>query len=210
MHDDTPLVATTNFVAAINENVIDNIETEFDPAVVAEFECEFDEEEFLGTELTEYIADIVVYISGFVERRLKSQIKCSVCLDCLENDQTVSCDLIKIKNLGGLIDPQKNIFEVCNIVEQLIRLYNCHEKNFYQKIRLKCFRALESKHVFENMTNHILEQTVIDNHKMLVISAIIDMYCKVRLHHIGKVMSEDLKKKRVRNKNLKLTHFAGQ
>lgn len=171
--DSTPLFTTEKCVAAINENVMPDIQSEFDDALIMEFQREFDEEEFLGIDLTEYITDVVTYISGFVERKLKNQIKCSVCLDCLENDEVVFSDLIKVKNKGGLIYPQKNVFEICNIVEKLIRLYDVNEKNFYDKVRMSCFRALISKNVFNNMTNHILEQQIVDNHKTLVISAII-------------------------------------
>lgn len=74
-----------------------------------------------------------------------------------------------------------------------------------------CFRALtNSKNVFVNMTDHILEQEVIDNHKTLLISAVIDLYINVRMHHEGKRFCVTLKSTRVRSKNSKLTLFAGQ
>lgn len=45
------------------------------------------------------------------------------------------------------------------------------------------------------MNEHILDQSVIDNHKVLLITAIIDCFLKIRMNHIGKSMTIDLQKK---------------
>lgn len=89
-------------------------------------------------------------------------------------------------------------------------LLNTDDRYFYEKVRVLCFRGLSTKNVFYNMTSHIKEQYVIDNHKTLIISAIIDLYVKIRMHHEGKLICEELKASRIRSKNAKLTLFAGQ
>lgn len=49
--------------------------------------------------------------------------------------------------------------------------------------------------VFSNMDQHILDQSVIDNHKVLLITAIIDCFLKIGMNYIGKSKTIDLQKK---------------
>lgn len=169
--DKINLFTAQNCLSQINRNALTADEFEL---MNAEIDCQLDDEDFLGTVLTEVTCDIVVYISGYVERRVKNQLKCEACCECL-NDKRVTSDLIDLKDKGGLIQPQKNVVEICREVEKLIRYLNVDDRFFYEKTRILCFRALESKNIFDNMNDHILEQPIIDNHKTLMISAIIDL-----------------------------------
>lgn len=189
-------------IIKINENIMDNLQNNI------EYDDDFDEE-FLGTELTRYVADVVVYISSFVERRLKKQIKCAICLECLNGDAVIG-GLITTKAREGLLYPQKNIVEVCRIVEKGIRCFNIKEKHFYSKLKLWCFRQINGSFIFSNMNGHILDQAIIDNHKYLLISSTIDIFLKIRMHHLGHVKTEEMVKLRIRNKTKKIVHFKGQ
>ncbi|GBN24835.1 hypothetical protein AVEN_265143-1, partial [Araneus ventricosus] len=58
--------------------------------------------------LSEYVEDVVAYISGFVQRKLISAVKCEECCDALiydENSAENSYHLINRKNKDGLIKP---------------------------------------------------------------------------------------------------------
>lgn len=61
--------------------------------VNAEIDLQMEDENYSATVLSNISVDIVVYISGFVERKLKQKIKCDECLECL-NGETVSSDII--------------------------------------------------------------------------------------------------------------------
>ncbi|GBM97450.1 hypothetical protein AVEN_181244-1 [Araneus ventricosus] len=75
--------------------------------------------------LSEYVEDVVVYISGFVQRKLISAIKCEECSDALiydENSAENSYHLINRKNKVGLIKPSKDVYQLCKIGEKSFRI----------------------------------------------------------------------------------------
>ncbi|GBN12744.1 DNA transposase THAP9, partial [Araneus ventricosus] len=75
--------------------------------------------------LSEYVEDVVAYISGFVQRKLISAIKCEECSDALiydENSAENSYRLINRKNKGGLIKPSKDVYQLCKIGEKSFRI----------------------------------------------------------------------------------------
>lgn len=190
-------------ILKINESIMENL---------GNYETDDDLDEDISlTELSRYVTDVVVYLSSIVECRLKKQIKCSNCLECLNGD-TVTGELITLRANGsdGLSSPQKNIVEVCRIVEKSIRCFNIREAQFYSKLKIWCFRQINGSNIFSNMNTHILDQTIISNHKYLIISTIIDIFLKIRMYHLGHIKKEELISTRIRNKNKKIVQFKGQ
>lgn len=45
-------------------------------------------------------SDVVIYISGYVERSLKKQIKCPECILALDTNDVMYGEIINIKNKG--------------------------------------------------------------------------------------------------------------
>ena len=63
----------------------------------------------------QFVDNVLIYISGFIMRKLIEKEKCSYCYTYLtECKERVSCQLINFKQLGGLVYP---IFDVVSIVE---------------------------------------------------------------------------------------------
>lgn len=60
------------------------------------------------------------------------------------------------------------------------------------------------------MDEHIKECAPLENHRYFLIKAIIEEYLKVKLFHIGKLLTSELHKKFIRAKNTKVTLFEGQ
>ena len=62
-----------------------------------------------------FIDNVIIYISGFIMRKLIQKEQCTYCYTFLtENKQRVSCNLIRFRQLGGLVYP---IFEIVTIVQ---------------------------------------------------------------------------------------------
>lgn len=74
--------------------------------------------------LYEYV-NIIAYISGFVARRLASNLKCDSCINALvttdENDPEFMIILGKQK--GGLILPSRSVREVCSLADKSFRYF---------------------------------------------------------------------------------------
>jgi hypothetical protein len=62
--------------------------------------------------LSQFIEDVVVYISGFVIKKVKPKILCQICCSKLTTSECKS-QLIKFKNRGKLILPSKDVILLC-------------------------------------------------------------------------------------------------
>ena len=61
---------------------------------------------------TEFKSNIVVYLAGYVEKRILDKETCDDCKKELKSARTISCDLIDIKNRGGLMKPSQDVLKV--------------------------------------------------------------------------------------------------
>lgn len=135
-------------------------------------------------QLSEYAADVVSYIAGFVERTVKRKIKCEHCLKALSKTVDHS-KLIRIKNRGGLIIPQVDVVMVCKTAEKILWSSDILQPNFYNRLFSRVMRQFVDVTIFHDMghTSHIVEC----EHSMSLTKAILNIYLKVRLHHIAKM-----------------------
>lgn len=166
--------------------------------------------------LSEYVEDVVAYISGFVQRKLISAIKCEECSDALiydENSAENSYHLINRKNKGGLIKPSKDVYQLCKIGEKSFRIIQAAgkitSKNVLELLIADSMRKINVNNVFSVLNNHILNQTTFDNHIIFLIKSVLFEYFKIRLCHVAKSITASLQINRVRSKNTKLTIFKG-
>lgn len=164
-------------------------------------ECSNDDEDLLVMPLTETQDDIVVYISGFVERHLKKTIKCVQCINGITTSNIVQGELIDIKTRGGLIHPQKDIYKICHQSEIFLRSADLSEKNFYPKMVQKIIRNLETPKMFCQSQC---------NHKIIILKKTIEYFLKIRLHHLAQQETLKTKKTFIRSKFTKIIHFLNQ
>ena len=65
--------------------------------------------------------------------------------------------------------------------------------------------------IFVDLEEHMLEQSIMDNHVLLLVKAVARSYIKIRMHHIAKEFNESIvKNDRVRKKLTKLVLFKHQ
>lgn len=108
--------------------------------------------------LNQPVKDVVVYISGFVQKKLLDTVKCAACVDAiniLEKDvNTKLIDYKKFNSDSTLIEPKKDIVTLCKIAEKEVFIFNnlkeLKKPNFLEKLILKCFKNVPK--VFRHTT----------------------------------------------------------
>jgi len=124
--------------------------------------------------LSPFLEDVVAHISGFVVRKLlKNKSICNVCTTFLHSENVVS-KLTELKNRGNLIFPSDDVILTSQSAERIIR-ENSHlifkKPNIKQFLMIQIFRSVNEKvFVQKSMTDHIMEQNIFDNHKIILIN----------------------------------------
>lgn len=158
--------------------------------------------------LTEYAADIVTYIAGYVERHLIKRIRCEHCLNGISKLNIIDNELIRIKNRGGLTVPRVDIVKICKIAEKELWAFEITKENFYDKLFTKIMRNLTYENLFNSLSHPC--NLVDSEHRILLIKTILTCFLKIRLHHISKHHNINKKSTFVRSKLTKLIHFTNQ
>ena len=69
----------------------------------------------------EYKDNVVSYVSGFIQRKLRSKYACVYCQNFLLQESNLSSSkLISTKTLGGLIKPNEKIVQIVNVSEKIL------------------------------------------------------------------------------------------
>lgn len=160
--------------------------------------------------LSEYINDVVSYISGFVERVIYNKIKCEECIKAFEKEEKIQNNFITFKDRGGLVSPRKTLYKICLLAEREVRSYtNLSEVNYFKKLVLKVMRKALNENFFNELSIH-QSSNCIDDHRYLLIRLITEQYCKIRLNHECLKKNAILQKNTFRKINTKLVHFRNQ
>lgn len=157
--------------------------------------------------LTETSNDIVIYISGFVERHFRKIIKCPDCLKGFDSNEIIYGELTFIKNRGGLINPLKDVYNICRLAESLLKSVDVKKPNAYAILMNQILRNVNISKTFLNASHASNNENI---HKFNLVKKIIDYYLKIRMHHIAKQITIDSKKSFVRNKFTKMVLFYNQ
>lgn len=177
-----------------------------DDEVLDVWEDAFDESNSL--QLSEYSIDVIAYIAGFVERSVKKKLKCENCLNALSKSVVFDGKLIRIKDEGGLVYPQIDIFNVCKTAEQILSSSELTRRNFYDRLFAWIMRQFVEKPVFCNMGHSAVQ--IEGEHSLKLLKPVLTTYLKVRLHHVAKQHNVNNKRKFLRSKCTKLVHFTHQ
>lgn len=160
--------------------------------------------------LSEYINDVVSYISGFVERVIFGKIKCEECIKAFEKEEKIQNNFITFKDRGGLVSPRKTLYKICLLAEREVRSYtNISESNYFNKLVLKVMRKALNENFFNELSIH-QSSNIIDDHRYLLIKLITEQYCKIRLNHECLKKNAILQKNTFRKINTKIVHFRNQ
>ena len=117
-----------------------------------------------------------------------------------------------MKKKGVLVKPNKEIYQLCKIKENIFRIIQAAEKITSKNV-LELYTADSMKKVnvntFSTLNDHITNQNIFDNHAILLLKSVLLKYFRIRLNHAAKSITASLQTNRVRSKNTKLIIFKG-
>jgi hypothetical protein len=192
-------------VSAKKQHQIDPVAMVEDEYVVTEWDHDYIQTLW---DLSPHVGNVVSYIGGFVVRRILKRQICAICSDHLTSPE-ISL-LIAFKKRGKLINPSTEVIRICTVAEKVLRenisaLFTT--SSVVDVLINKIIKRLGVTFNTESMHQHILSQSVLDNHVMQVVKLILK-YITVRLHQEGRSRSE--KDSNIRHKYTKLILFRNQ
>ena len=99
---------------------------------LSEVNCEFDWNiDNIICDSNNFVDNVLIYISGFIMRTLMQKEKCTFCYTFLKECQNrVSCPLINVKQLGGLVNPISDMVSVVKLANRNVKLFflNCYQR----------------------------------------------------------------------------------
>ena len=73
-----------------------------------------------------FVDNVIIYISGFIIHTLIKKEKCDLCYTYLNQcENRVTCHLINVKQLGGLINPISDVVSIVKHANRNVILYFC-------------------------------------------------------------------------------------
>ncbi|CAG0904015.1 unnamed protein product [Darwinula stevensoni] len=101
--------------------------------------------------------------------------------------------LIKRKNRGGLVCPSSSVIIVCTVTEKCLRQlgvssqgYASSSPDLLLRLQTQVMRKLNPVSLFPSLQDHFLKNHALSSHLYMLVKKIVDIYLKVRLHHIGR------------------------
>ena len=145
-----------------------------------------------------YKLNVLIYISGFIQRKLKAKEQCVFCCTELENGlEETTCGFLEFKTKGGLTRPSKgfvNVVEIANSqLEYFMKVMDIYTtKGIIDRIFLRTVDILKSKYptTFSNFDNHVDTCSVTTSHRFQLIKKIVSCFITMRLKHLCKERNE--------------------
>ena len=122
---------------------------------------------------------------------MKKGINCVYCVNYLESLVIKQgCQLIDIKNRGGLVIPAKNVVTIVKLADGTLesfvkkRKILC-QKDIIKKIEVGVKTLVLENHpiIFSNLNDHLDDLSCTSNHRLNLIDKIVACYVSLRLKH---------------------------
>ncbi|KAH8034337.1 hypothetical protein HPB51_023341 [Rhipicephalus microplus] len=150
----------------------------------------------------------------FVARKIATTNTCELCIEALHGADTSL--LVRQKNRGGLFYPSEDVVSLCETAEKGLRrlqastqcLKNIHANT--KQLVLEILSQSLEKRWFSQLEQHLFDVDVLDNHIYNLSKQVLELYIKIRLHHMTKERSRELVKDKVRSLLSRLVIFRNQ
>ncbi|ODM99579.1 DNA transposase THAP9 [Orchesella cincta] len=171
--------------------------------------------------LSLFVENVVVYIAGFVGKRLQKSLKCSQCKSLLvpENLDNLKLRsdyvLLNTKNRGGLFCPSADLIKVCMIAEKKIRvnlamgLSKVSGAMIEHAVVQTCLDSVFENSYSEHEISDLSKYEKMIGHRTTLVREITKYYITIRLHYAAKLKSSELVAEKKRSFYNKLGHFQG-
>ncbi|RVE64488.1 hypothetical protein OJAV_G00126380 [Oryzias javanicus] len=169
---------------------------------------------YLPTRFGGLVDNALVYISGYVVRKILKKLSCEVCRPSLVTAAVPSSfdqsyHLLHLRNNGGLVVPSEGTVKVVRAAERVIRR-NSTEQGVSVSMVNRFVRAEIGLEDVFLLGEHITEtQFGIDNHHFMLMSYVVSVFHKVRLHHMAKMTTLEFQSASTRKKLSKQVLFQG-
>ena len=162
--------------------------------------------------LSTYVQNVVVYISGFVVKRVLGKVNCEQCIVVLTVDSLddAALSLLLRKNRGGLKLPSPDVVTVCKLYERVFKTFiHSHAGKLPcgDRVKDRLVHLLDIE-VFQSLNDHVVEHEVLNDHRTRLVKLVCLQYFAVRLYHAGKVITRQLQGDSVRYQQLSVSAAA--
>ena len=174
--------------------------------------------DYLPTTSSVLVDNAVVYIAGWVVKKVLSKLTCDTCRCSLVSNAVPtsfadSYHLLQLRNNGGLVIPSPGTVRVITIAERYIRRMTNIRSASHQikasQIKHLVKAEVGSEDIFQ-LGQHINDtRNGIDNHHFELLSLIVHGFHKLRQYHIGKLHTSGLQRGNMRKVHCKNLHFKG-
>jgi hypothetical protein len=155
------------------------------------------------TQLQPLVENTLVYMSGFIVRKLLKKLTCTNCRELLVSTEQSkiykeSFILLETKQCGGLITPSDFCITTILLAEKHLRnmgnIHNIMHCISQLKLQRNVIKEICNTNKLFNAERHMIEtQSGIENHIYSVIREMVSVFLKIRHHHI--VKSHNIKEK---------------
>ena len=169
---------------------------------------------YLPTRFGGLVENALVYIAGFVVRQVLRKLSCGACRASLVTDAArasfdESYHLLTLKNKGGLMIPSEGTVKVVRSAERFIR-----QRASGQAVSVSVIQQFVRADIWTDdvflLKEHIQDtQFGIENHHFALLSLVVSVFHKIRLHHIAKLSTLQLQTGNSRKKLSKTILFKG-
>ena len=141
----------------------------------------------------EYRDSVIIYIGGYIQRKLLARSDCVDCDNVLKSS-SISSSLINRKDRGGLIRPNDDIIRIIklsdNILNERVKTSDIFsELNLLKKLSIQAVTAVSSQ--FPNVFNDIGNHDPLVSHRTNMIKEIIQMYLSLKINHFCRLKNID-------------------
>ena len=159
-------------------------------------------ERFEQENSSEFQANILNYIAGYIQKKIVSKEMCVYCHEYLQNMESGNAkDLLRIKNRGGLTAPTRSFERIVRISNTLLtpillksNLFS--EKNLVNNIAVQVCNIVNELHpdLFQNLDKHVEN---LGSHKNKMVKKIVSLFVTMRAKHHCKLQNSQSTKVRV-------------
>lgn len=159
--------------------------------------------------MSNYIKEVVIYISGFICHILSSKIKCDICCNALFGDKKdFMTSLINVRDKGGLSYPSDDVILIALQTEKFMKSYSSDTKPLNKMLIVtKTLSYFCNNHVFDSIYNHNSDNGPFSNHIILLMKSIINSYFDIKTYYSCRKLNET---DSMRSWYNKMTLFRGQ
>ena len=110
--------------------------------------------------MSELKENVVIYIAGYIRRKVISKVDCQMCKDYLYIEEALcTSKLIDRRDLGGLIKPNKELVDIVKIADTILEMkIKCSkdlfcERNLFKKLSIQALNSIHVSYDFMEKQN---------------------------------------------------------